>query len=84
MAIANSKTIDAIGLKAHLDLEKLSYVITDTIIFFNVQINSISECNKYLFEEIPQSNGQSHGTLPDKDELKEYDLSSALNEKYNE
>ncbi len=85
LAIANSKTIDAIGLKAHLDLEKLSYdEKTDTIIGFNDQIKSISESHKYLFEEIPQSNGQSHGTLPDKDELKEYDLSSALNEKYNE
>lgn len=85
LAIANSKTIDAIALKAHLDLSKLSYdEKTDTIIGFNDQIKNISETQKYLFEEIPQSNGQSHGTLPKKDELKEYDLSSALNEKYNE
>ncbi len=85
LAIANSKTIDAVGLKAHLDLSKLSYdEKTDTIIGFNDQIKTISEAHKYLFEETPQSNGQSHGTLPNKDELKEFDLTQALNEKYNE
>lgn len=85
VAIANSKTIDAIGLKAHLDLSKLSYdEKNDTIIGFNDQIKTISETHKYLFEEVPQSNGQRHGELPGKDELKEFDLSSALNEKYKE
>ena len=85
LAIANSKTIDVVGLKAHLDLSKLSYdEKTDTIIGFNDQIKSISETYKYLFEETPQSNGQSHGSLPGKEELKEYDLTSALKEKYNE
>lgn len=85
LAIANSRTIDAIGLKAHLDLSKLSYdEKTDTIIGFYDQIKTISENHKYLFEEIPQSNGQTQGSLPKKDELKEYDLTSALKEKYDE
>lgn len=85
LAIANSKTIDAIGLKAHLDVSKLSYdEKTDTIIGFNDQLKTIAETNKYLFEESPQSNGQQHGKLPSENELKELDLSSALNEKYKE
>jgi len=85
VAIANSKTIDAIGLKAHLDVSKLSYdEKTDTIIGLNDQIKTISETHKYLFEENPQNTGQSHGGLPKKDELKEYDLTSALKEKYEE
>lgn len=85
LAIANSKTIDCVGLKAHLDLSKLSYdEKTDTIIGFNDQIKTISETHKYLFEETPQSNGQAQGSLPGKDELKEYDLTSALKEKYDE
>lgn len=85
LAIANSKTIDAIALKAHLDLSKLSYdEKNDTIIGFNDQLKTISETNKYLFEEIPQSNGQAHGSLPKKDELNEYDLTTALKEKYEE
>ncbi len=85
LAIANSKTIDSVGLKAHLDMSKLSYdEKNDTIIGFNDQIKIISDTHKYLFEEIPQSNGQAQGSLPSKEELKEYDLTSALKEKYDE
>lgn len=85
LAIANSKTIDPIGLKAHLDVDKLSYdEKTDSIIGFNDQIKAIKESQKYLFEEEAHSNGQSHGSMPGKDELKGFDLSSALNEKYSE
>lgn len=65
LAIANSKTIDAISLKAHLDLDKISYdEKTGVLTGFEDQVNSIRESKKYLFEEAPTNGGMPQGGIP--------------------
>ncbi|MBO5475529.1 MAG: phage scaffolding protein [Bacilli bacterium] len=77
LAIASSKTIDAISLKANLDLDKISYdEKTGVLSGIDEQINSVRETKKYLFEEAPTDGGMPQGAIPPKektiaDEIKE-------------
>jgi DNA repair ATPase RecN len=65
LAIANSKTIDAISLKAHLDLDKITYdEKTGTLSGLDEQVNNIRESKKYLFEEAPTNGGMPQGGIP--------------------
>ena len=65
LAIANSKTIDAVSLKAHLDLDNISYdEKTGTLKGIDEQISTIRESKKYLFEEAPTDGGMPQGGAP--------------------
>ncbi len=77
LAIASSKTIDAISLKANLNLDEITYdEKTGTLKGIDEQITSIRESKKYLFEEAPTDGGMPQGAIPPKektiaDEIKE-------------
>jgi hypothetical protein len=83
LAIANSKTIDSISLKANLDLDKISYdEKTGTLTGIDDQISNIRESKKYLFEEAPTDGGMPHGSTPPKeqtigDEIREHIFGNA-------
>lgn len=65
LAIANSKTIDAISLKANIDLDKVSYdEKTGTLSGLDEQINTVRESKKYLFTEAPTDGGMPQGGIP--------------------
>ncbi len=65
LAIANSKTIDAVSLKAHLDLDKIEYdEKSGTLKGIDEQINTIRESKKYLFTEAPTDGGMPQGGAP--------------------
>lgn len=68
LAIANSKTIDAISLKANLDLDKITYdEKTGNLSGIDEQISSIRESKKYLFTEAPTDGGMPQGEIPPKE-----------------
>ena len=68
LAIANSKTIDAISLKANLDLDKITYdEKTGNLSGIDEQISSIRESKKYLFTEAPTDGGMPQGGIPPKE-----------------
>lgn len=68
LAIANSKTIDAISLKANLDLDKITYdEKTGNLSGIDEQISSIRESKKYLFTEAPTDGGMPQGGIPSKE-----------------
>lgn len=68
LAIANSKTIDAVSLKAHLNLDDITYdEKTGTLKGIDEQISSIRESKKYLFEEAPTDGGMPQGAIPPKE-----------------
>lgn len=65
LAIANSKTIDSISLKAHLDLDKISYdEKTGSLTGLDDQISGLRESKKYLFENAPTDGGMPQGGIP--------------------
>ena len=65
LAIANSKTIDSISLKAHLDLDKISYdEKTGSLTGLDDQISGLRESKKYLFETAPTDGGMPQGGIP--------------------
>ncbi len=68
LAIANSKTIDSVSLKAHLNLDNITYdEKTGTLKGIDEQISSIRESKKYLFEEAPTDGGMPQGAIPPKE-----------------
>lgn len=68
LAIANSKTIDAVSLKAHLNLDDITYdEKTGTLKGIDEQISTIRESKKYLFEEAPTDGGMPQGAIPPKE-----------------
>ena len=83
LAIANSKTIDAISLKANLNLEDITYdEKSGTLKGIDEQITSIRESKKYLFDEAPTDGGMPQGSIPPKeqtvaDEIKEHIFGNA-------
>jgi TolA-binding protein len=82
LAIASSKSIDPVALKAHIKVENLKYDEKENkIIGFDDQLKSIKDSQKYLFEIEPDATGERHDKLPG-GETKDLDLSSALKEKY--
>lgn len=62
LAVLNSKTIDPISLKAHLDMTKIKYNKENkSLDGFEDQIKSIKEARGYLFDD--SATGASHGGL---------------------
>lgn len=65
LAIANSKTIDAVSLKAHLNLDNITYdEKTGALSGIDEQISSIRDSKKYLFNEAPTDGGMPQGGAP--------------------
>lgn len=65
LAIANSKTIDAVSLKAHLNLDNITYdEKSGNLSGIDEQINNIRESKKYLFNEAPTDGGMPQGGAP--------------------
>lgn len=65
LAIANSKTIDPISLKAHLNLDNITYdEKSGTLSGIEEQISSIRDSKKYLFNEAPTDGGMPQGGAP--------------------
>lgn len=77
--IYDSHTIDAVALKSHLDMSKITYdKDTKTLNGFDEQLETIQKERGYLFDG--QSTGSSHGGFQGNKE--NVDLHSSLAERY--
>lgn len=83
LKIRDTKTVDPVGLKAHLDTSKLKYnEETKSIDGLDEQVKSIKETFGYLFNA--GATGGSHGGLEGDEGGSNVSLGSALKDHYNE
>lgn len=80
LAISNSKTLDPIAYRAHLDVSKLEYdEAKDELKGFEDQDKAIRETKTYLFDA--EATGAAHGGIITKSNA-DYSLANAITEHY--